>query len=110
MVILNLASVSRYRGRCDSSIAIFTGLHHAMTPIALQNFANQGYDMLMPMMFMANMAITGATAAIYLKVKSKKKNHWFLSSAVSGLLGITEPALFGILSKYKESVYGDYDR
>jgi Phosphotransferase system IIC components, glucose/maltose/N-acetylglucosamine-specific len=44
-----------------------TGLHHAMTPIALQNFANQGYDMLMPMMFMANMAITGATFAIYTK-------------------------------------------
>ena len=24
-------------------IAVMTGLHHAMTPIALQNFANQGY-------------------------------------------------------------------
>lgn len=84
-------------------IAIFTGLHHAMTPIALQNFANQGYDMLMPMMFMANMAITGATAAIYLKVKSKEEKSLVLSSAVSGLLGITEPALFGILSKYKRA-------
>lgn len=84
-------------------IAIFTGLHHAMTPIALQNFANQGYDMLMPMMFMANMAITGATAAIYLKVKSKEEKSLVLSSAVSGLLGITEPALFGILSKYKKA-------
>lgn len=84
-------------------IAIFTGLHHAMTPIALQNFANQGYDMLMPMMFMANMAITGATAAIYTKVKSKEDKSLVLSSAVSGLLGITEPALFGILSKYKKA-------
>lgn len=84
-------------------IAIFTGLHHAMTPIALQNFANQGYDMLMPMMFMANMAITGATAAIYTKVKSKEEKTVVLSSAVSGLLGITEPALFGILSKYKKA-------
>lgn len=84
-------------------IAIFTGLHHAMTPIALQNFANQGYDMLMPMMFMANMAITGATAAIYTKVKTKEEKSVVLSSAVSGLLGITEPALFGILSKYKKA-------
>ncbi len=84
-------------------IAIFTGLHHAMTPIALQNFANQGYDMLMPMMFMANMAITGATAAIYFKVKTKEEKSIILSSAVSGLLGITEPALFGILSKYKKA-------
>ncbi|GCF92685.1 PTS system beta-glucoside-specific EIIBCA component [Enterococcus florum] len=84
-------------------IAIFTGLHHAMTPIALQNFANQGYDMLMPMMFMANMAITGATAAVYTKVKTKEEKSIILSSAVSGLLGITEPALFGILSKYKKA-------
>jgi PTS system beta-glucosides-specific IIC component len=84
-------------------IAIFTGLHHAMTPIALQNFANQGYDMLMPMMFMANMAITGATAAIYFKVKTKEEKSIILSAAISGLLGITEPALFGILSKYKKA-------
>lgn len=84
-------------------IAIFTGLHHAMTPIALQNFTNQGYDMLMPMMLMANMAITGATAAIYTKVKTKEEKSLVLSSAVSGLLGVTEPALFGILSKYKKA-------
>lgn len=84
-------------------IAILTGLHHAMTPIALQNFANQGYDMLMPMMFMANMAITGATAAMYTKVKSKEEKSIILSSAVSGLLGITEPALFGVLTRYKKA-------
>lgn len=84
-------------------IAIFTGLHHAMTPIALQNFANQGWDMLMPMMLMANMAITGATLAVYFKVNSQKEKSIVFSSAVSGLLGITEPALFGVLSKYKKA-------
>ncbi|MGC6769793.1 glucose PTS transporter subunit IIA [Enterococcus sp. LJL51] len=86
-------------------IAILTGLHHAMTPIALQNFANQGYDMLMPMMFMANMAITGAAAAMYTKVKSKEEKSIIISSAVSGLLGITEPALFGVLTKYKKAFF-----
>lgn len=80
-------------------IAVFTGLHHAMTPIALQNFANQGYDMLMPMMFMANLAITGASAAMYLKVKAKEEKSVIVSAVVSGFLGITEPALFGVLTK-----------
>lgn len=80
-------------------IAVFTGLHHAMTPIALQNFANQGYDMLMPMMFMANLAITGASAAIYTKVKTKEEKSIIVSAVVSGFLGITEPALFGVLTK-----------
>ncbi|MCM3511358.1 glucose PTS transporter subunit IIA [Carnobacterium inhibens] len=84
-------------------IAILTGLHHAMTPIALQNFANQGYDMLMPMMFMANMAITGATVALYKKVQTKEEKSIILSAAFSGLLGITEPALFGVLTKYKKA-------
>ncbi|SJN32580.1 PTS system, beta-glucoside-specific IIB component / PTS system, beta-glucoside-specific IIC component / PTS system, beta-glucoside-specific IIA component [Marinilactibacillus psychrotolerans 42ea] len=80
-------------------IAVFTGLHHAMTPIALQNFANQGYDMLMPMMFMANISITGATAAMYLKVNTKEEKSIAIPAVVSGFLGITEPALFGVLTK-----------
>lgn len=84
-------------------IAILTGMHHAMTPIALQNFSSQGYDMLMPMMFMANMAITGATAAMYFKVKTKQEKTVIISAAVSALLGITEPALFGVLTKYKKA-------
>jgi len=84
-------------------LTIFTGLHHAMTPIALQNFAEQGYDMLMPMMFMANMAITGAALAVYFKVSRKEAKSIVISSAVSGVLGITEPALFGVLSKYKSA-------
>lgn len=85
-------------------VAILTGLHHAMTPIALQNFANQGYDMLMPMMFMANMAITGATLAMYRKAQSAQEKSIIVSSALSGFLGITEPALFGVLTKYKRGL------
>lgn len=84
-------------------IAVMTGLHHAMTPIALQNFATQGYDQLMPMMFMANMAIAGATIAVYFKVVSKKDKNIISSSAISAFLGITEPALFGVLAKYRKA-------
>lgn len=80
-------------------IAIFTGLHHAMTPIALQNFANQGYDMLMPMMFMANIAITGAAAGMYFKERTQSEKSIAISAVISGFLGITEPALFGVLTK-----------
>ena len=55
-------------------VAILTGMHHAMTPIALQNFSDRGYDMLMPMMFMANMAIAGSTFAIW---RVSKENRTF---------------------------------
>lgn len=58
-------------------IAIVFGMHHAMTPIALQNFADNGFDMLMPMFFMTNMAIAGATFAVFFKAKGKKKSRSF---------------------------------
>lgn len=84
-------------------IAILTGMHHAMTPIALQNFSDRGYDMLMPMMFMANMAIAGATFAIWRLSKDRQEKTVTLSAAISALLGITEPALFGVLTRYKKA-------
>lgn len=84
-------------------VAILTGMHHAMTPIALQNFSEHGYDMLMPMMFMANMSIAGATFAIWRLSKNRQDKTVTLSAAVSALLGITEPALFGVLTRYKKA-------
>ena len=84
-------------------VAILTGMHHAMTPIALQNFSDRGYDMLMPMMFMANMSIAGATFAIWRVSKNRQQRTVTLSAAISALLGITEPALFGGLTRYKKA-------
>lgn len=85
-------------------VSILVGMHHAMTPIALQNFADKGYDMLMPMMFIANLSIVGAAAACYFKEETKEGKSAVASSAVSGALGITEPALFGVLTKYKKAL------
>ncbi|EPX7414961.1 PTS transporter subunit EIIC, partial [Cronobacter sakazakii] len=84
-------------------VAVLTGMHHAMTPIALQNFSDRGYDMLMPMMFMANMAIAGSTFAIWRLNKERHEKTVTLSAAISALLGITEPALFGVLTRYKKA-------
>ncbi len=84
-------------------IEIVFGVHHAITPIALQNFADKGYDMLMPMMFMTNMAIAGATFAMFFKAKSKTEKSVILSATISAILGITEPALFGVLIKNRKA-------
>lgn len=84
-------------------IEIVFGVHHAITPIALQNFADKGYDMLMPMMFMTNMAIAGATFAMFFKAKNKMEKSIIISATISALLGITEPALFGVLIKNKKA-------
>ncbi|MGI5948662.1 MAG: PTS transporter subunit EIIC [Lachnospiraceae bacterium] len=82
--------------------SILVGMHHAMTPIALENFATKGWDMLMPMMFIANLSIVGAACGCYFKETTQKEKSIVFSSVISGILGITEPALFGVLTKYKK--------
>ncbi|WP_277406580.1 PTS transporter subunit EIIC [Lacrimispora xylanisolvens] len=83
-------------------VSILVGMHHAMTPIALENFATKGWDMLMPMMFIANLSIVGAACGCYFKETTQRDKSIVLSAVLSGILGITEPALFGILTKYKK--------
>jgi len=83
-------------------VSILVGMHHAMTPIALENFATKGWDMLMPMMFIANLSIVGAACGCYFKETNQRDKSIVLSAVLSGILGITEPALFGVLTKYKK--------
>ena len=83
--------------------SILVGMHHAMTPVALENFSTLGYDQLMPMMFIANLAIVGAAAACYFRAETQREKQIVGSSVISGILGITEPALFGVLTKYKKA-------
>lgn len=85
--------------------SILVGMHHAMTPIALENFATKGWDMLMPMMFIANLSIVGAACGCYFKETNQKDKSIVLSAVLSGILGITEPALFGVLTKYKKGFF-----
>ncbi|MBE5994592.1 MAG: PTS sugar transporter [Paenibacillaceae bacterium] len=83
-------------------VSILVGMHHAMTPIALENFATKGWDMLMPMMFIANLSIVGAACGCYFKETTQRDKSIVISAVLSGILGITEPALFGVLTKYKK--------
>ena len=50
---------------------------------------------------MANVAQGAATFAVYFLTKNKKMKGLASSSGVSALLGVTEPALFGVNLKYK---------
>ena len=53
----------------------------------------------MPMMFIANLSIVGAAAACYFKAGDQQEKQIVGSSVISGILGITELALFGVLSR-----------
>jgi phosphotransferase system glucose/maltose/N-acetylglucosamine-specific IIC component len=79
-----------------------------MTPISLNNFAIYGKDLLMPIMCLGNLAIAGATMAIWYKQRklaSKEQSSVTFGSGVTAVLGITEPALFGVLTKYTKALF-----
>lgn len=89
-------------------ITIVFGIHHSMTPISLNNFALYGKDLLMPIMCLGNIAIAGATMAMWYKQRktaSKEQSSITMGSGITAILGITEPALFGVLTKYTKALF-----
>lgn len=80
------------------------GMHHAITPMMQQEIATFGESQLLAMDLMSTMAQAAAPVAIYFLTKSKTEKQVCASSAVSGFIGITEPALYGVLTKYKSAM------
>lgn len=84
---------------------VMTGMHHALTPIGLNVIATGGTDSLIFVsQVCSNIAQSGSSFAV--AVKSKDENMKQLASAagVSALMGITEPALYGVTLKLKRPV------
>ncbi len=88
------------------SAIVMTGLHQSFPAIETQlvtAFA-QGKgagDFIFVTASMANVAQGAATFAVWFITKDKKMKGLSSSAGVSALLGITEPALFGVNLKYK---------
>lgn len=87
-------------------LLVLTGMHHAIRPISSQQIATYGYSTFGAMNFMSTMAQATAALGTYLIIKNKKMKQIAGSSAVSGFIGITEPALYGIIVKYKAAMAG----
>ena len=84
-------------------LTVIVGMHKVFTPIVLQNLANQGYDYMLPSWMMSTMAQAGAVFAVYFKCRKEDK-PLVLSSSISAIMGITEPALYGVLVARKKAL------
>lgn len=86
------------------SAIVITGLHQTFPAIETQllaNIAKTGGSFIFPVASMANIGQGAATLAIFFATKSQKQKALTSSAGISALLGITEPAIFGVNLKMK---------
>lgn len=82
---------------------VMTGMHHALTPIFVTAFATTGQESLILIaQVCANLAQGGATLAVALKSKDKNIKQLASAAWISAVMGITEPALYGVTLKLKK--------
>lgn len=87
-------------------IMVLTGTHNATIPLIVQMFATQGFDAIfLPCGMAANIAEAGAACAVALRTKNKELRSTGLSATLSALLGITEPALYGVNLRMKKPFF-----
>ncbi len=86
------------------SMIVITGLHQSFPAIEttlLADVAKTGGSFIFPIAAMANIAQGAATFAVFFITKNEKQKSLASSAGISSMLGITEPAIFGINLKLK---------
>lgn len=86
-------------------ILVMFGLHWAIVPIAINNVAMNGYDIVLPAMMATTFSQTGAVLAIMMKTKNQKMKSLCVPAAISGFCGVTEPAIYGITLPKKKPFF-----
>lgn len=83
---------------------VMTGMHHALTPIGLNAVATGGDTLIFVSQVCSNVAQGGASLAVAVKSKDQNMKQLASASGISALMGITEPALYGVTLKLKRPV------
>lgn len=86
---------------------IATGMHKTLLPYAITTYGQLGYEALyMPASLAHNISESGACFAVALKSKDEDLKQTALSAGISALMGITEPALYGVTLQNKNAMMG----
>ncbi|WP_019614265.1 sucrose-specific PTS transporter subunit IIBC [Psychromonas ossibalaenae] len=83
---------------------VITGMHHSFIAIEIQLLADialTGGTFIFPIAAMSNIAQGGAALAVGFSCKDAKTKGIAIPSGVTALLGITEPAMFGVNLKLR---------
>lgn len=83
-------------------VLVIFGVHWGITPVTVGNYAALGYDTFTGLQASAVFSQAGAALGVFLKTKDKDMKGVSLSAAVTGLFGITEPAIYGVNLRLKK--------
>lgn len=86
-------------GSFGQLLGIF-GIHHILNFLEISMLAKDGWNYLNPIGTCGNVAQAGAVLAVAIKAHSAKTKQVAYPSCLSALLGITEPAVFGVNLRY----------
>lgn len=87
-------------------LLVATGTHYGLVPIGINNRMTMGYDTVMyPGMLASNVAQGASAMAVGIKSKDTTIKSMATTAGLTGLFGITEPALFGVNLRYKTPLY-----
>ena len=88
---------------------VITGMHHSFIAVETQllaDIAKTGGSFIFVVATMSNVAQGAATLAVFLLTKNKKLKGTASAAGISALLGITEPAMFGVNLKLRYPFIG----
>lgn len=81
---------------------VMLGLHWAFIPIMITNITVNGMDPLNAIFICTVFAQTGSALGVALKTKDPTMRSLGFSCTISGIFGVTEPAIYGITLPYKK--------
>lgn len=83
-------------------VFVIFGLHWGLVPIAINNLATLKADPVVAMSFAASFAQIGAVLAVWMRIKQQKLKSLSIPAFISGIFGVTEPAIYGITLPLKK--------
>ena len=83
-------------------IVVIFGVHCGVTPMCLANYDLYGMDTFQAFQTMAVIAQAGAVLGVFIKARNKKTKNMALSAGITGIFGITEPAIYGVNLRFKK--------
>lgn len=82
-------------------ILVIFGLHWGFIPVYINNVLTLGYDNVMMPFYACTFATSAVVMGIFLKTKDQKLKEMAIPNFISGIFGITEPAIYGMLLPLK---------